>query len=68
MYVERNFEIEQKNIHELNADHNFSVAQTNKSSSSTKRINPLMPSGSINICCPRDCVSRTANVEGTARH
>ena len=24
-------------------------------------INPLMPSGSFNICCPRDCVSRTAN-------
>ena len=31
-------------------------------------FNPLMPSGSFNICCPRDCVSRTANVEGTARH
>ena len=26
-------------------------------------FNPLMPSGSFNICCPRDCVSRTANVE-----
>ena len=25
------------------------------------RNNPLMPSGSFNICCPRDCVSRTAN-------
>ena len=24
-------------------------------------INPLMPSGSFNICCPRYCVSRTAN-------
>ena len=24
-------------------------------------FNPLMPSGSFNICCPRDCVSRTAN-------
>ena len=24
-------------------------------------LNPLMPSGSFNICCPRDCVSRTAN-------
>ena len=22
------------------------------------RINPLMPSGAYNICCPRDCVSR----------
>ena len=21
-------------------------------------INPLMPNGSFNICCPRDCVSR----------
>ena len=21
-------------------------------------INPLMPSGAFNICCPRDCVSR----------
>ena len=25
------------------------------------RLNPLMPSGSFNICCPRDTVSRTAN-------
>ena len=25
--------------------------------------NPLMPKGSFNICCPRDAVSRTANVE-----
>ena len=25
--------------------------------------NPLMPSGSFNICYPRDAVSRTANVE-----
>ena len=24
-------------------------------------LNPLMPSGSFIICCPRDCVSRTAN-------
>ena len=24
-------------------------------------LNPLMPSGAFNICCPRDCVSRTAN-------
>ena len=24
-------------------------------------INPLMPNGAFNICCPRDCVSRTAN-------
>ena len=35
-------------------------------------INPLMPVGNYSyqffICCPRDCVSRTANVEGTARH
>ena len=31
-------------------------------------INPLMPSGSFNICCPRDAVSGTANVERTARH
>ena len=21
-------------------------------------LNPLMPSGAFNICCPRDCVSR----------
>ena len=21
-------------------------------------VNPLMPSGAFNICCPRDCVSR----------
>ena len=26
-------------------------------------INLLMPSGAVNICCPRDAVSRTANVE-----
>ena len=26
-------------------------------------INPLMPSGAFNICCPRDAVSRTANVD-----
>ena len=32
------------------------------------RINPLMPNGKFNICCPRDAVSRTANVEHTARH
>ena len=24
------------------------------------RINPLMPNGAFNICCPRDCVSRPA--------
>ena len=24
----------------------------------TTSLNPLMPSGSFNICCPRDCVSR----------
>ena len=27
-----------------------------------------MPTGAFNICCPRDCVSRTANVERTGRH
>ena len=32
------------------------------------RVNPLMPSGAFNICCPRDAVSRTANVERTVRH
>ena len=32
------------------------------------QVNPLMPSGAFNICCPRDAVSRTANVERTARH
>ena len=31
-------------------------------------VNPLMPNGAFNICCPKDCVSRTANVERTARH
>ena len=31
-------------------------------------FNPLMPSGAFNICCPRDAVSRTANVERTVRH
>ena len=31
-------------------------------------FNPLMPNGAFNICCPRDAVSRTANVERTARH
>ena len=35
-------------------------------------VNPLMAIGNYSyqflICCPRDCVSRTANVEGTARH
>ena len=24
-------------------------------------LNPFMPTGLFNICCPRDCVSRTAN-------
>ena len=27
-----------------------------------------MPTGAFNICCPRDVVSRTANVERTGRH
>ena len=31
-------------------------------------LNPLMTNGAFNICCPRDCVSRTANVERTVRH
>ena len=35
-------------------------------------VNPLMPVGNYSyqffICCPRDAVSRTANVEGTAWH
>ena len=31
-------------------------------------INPFMPTGAFNICCPRDAVSRTANVESTGRH
>ena len=31
-------------------------------------INPFMPTGAFNICCPRDAVSRTANVERTGRH
>ena len=26
-------------------------------------INPFMPTVAFNICCPRDAVSRTANVE-----
>ena len=35
-------------------------------------FNPLMLVGNCSyqffLCCPRDCVSRTANVEGNARH
>ena len=27
-----------------------------------------MPTGAFNICCPRDCVSRTENFERTGRH
>ena len=27
-----------------------------------------MPTGAFNICCPRDAVSRTANVERTGGH
>ena len=38
------------------------------SKNNSASINPFMPSGAFNICCPRDCVSRTANVERTARH
>ena len=30
-------------------------------------INPFMPTGAFNICCPRDAVSRSANVELTVR-
>ena len=30
--------------------------------------NPFMPTSAFNICCPRDAVSRTANVEHTGRH
>ena len=39
---------------------------------SSSLLNPLMPVGSyiyqFFICCPRDAVSRTANVERTVRH
>jgi len=31
-------------------------------------VNPFMPTGAPNICCPRDAVSRTANVERTGWH
>ena len=31
-------------------------------------VNPFMPTGAFNICCPRDAVSMTANVERTVRH
>ena len=31
-------------------------------------IKPFMPTGAFNICCPRDCVSRTANVERNGGH
>ena len=31
-------------------------------------LNPFMPTGAFNICCPRDAVSRTANVKRTGRH
>ena len=40
-------------------------------SKSLEIFNPLMAIGNyscqFNICCPRDCVSRTANVERTGR-
>ena len=31
-------------------------------------FNPFMPTGAFNICCPRDCVSLTANVERNGGH
>ena len=31
-------------------------------------VNPFMPTGAFNICCPRDAVSWTANIERTGRH
>ena len=32
--------------------------QQKKYSSCLRYVNPLMPNGVFNICCPRDCVSR----------
>ena len=32
--------------------------QHNDTPSDQKLVNPLMPNGLFNICCPRDCVSR----------
>ena len=31
-------------------------------------LNPFLPTVAFNICCPRDCVSRTANVERNGGH
>ena len=36
--------------------------------SGMKHINPFMPTVAFNICCPRECVSRTANVERIGGH
>ena len=33
-----------------------------KGGDSHTNVNPLMPNGAFNVCCPRDAVSRTANV------
>ena len=48
------------------------TARVNSAGAGFLSINPLMPVGNYSyqffICCPRDAVSRTANVERTARH
>ena len=41
----------------------FTACIPTKFVSYTTVINPLMPTGAFNICCPRDAVYRTANVE-----
>ena len=51
----------------------FSVVETRFNSNYINLVNiPLMPVGNYSyqffICCPRDAVSRTANVERTVRH
>ena len=39
-------------------NHSIICNPLNSKGVSFRYINPLMPSGSFNICCPRDCVSR----------
>ena len=65
---------------EENPDKNFNISENAKEKFDIKDMYqdealnqkvcnvPLMPNGAFNICCPRDCVSRTANVERTVRH
>ena len=56
----KNHLIEWKNTYVFN-NVNKEVLQRSNLLSSLICLNPLMPSGMFNICCPRDAVSRTAN-------